>query len=559
MSAAPLSLRDRAGLAGALLLVAVPSLLPYHADPLRAFYQDWLAIAFGLVAALPMLIPRRGESIAVPPMALGLFGLVLVLALQVALGRVTFIESSTVGMLYVTWAALLVMAGAWLRGEVGLDRAARSVQTAFAVGGFLLSLTGFVGAYQIAIGGMEIVMPQGASMVGAVGQRNYFANLIACGLVSMVFLWASARVRTSIAALAGAPMVLALALSASRSAWLFMALLVAFAAFARDRRLLLGAAVSAGLFVGAGWSVSVGWLPIPFGQDAGTDRMLEMLAATRSLELTANDTGRSSLAIYAWHVFLAHPILGAGWSELAWNAFMLAPDLRGVQPGMIDKHCHNLALQLLAETGIVGAACVLAPLLAWFRRRPWRRPPLPETWITAIAAMQAAQAMLELPHWYGYLLGPFALVLGLGSRTAVRCTMCSIWLHIPRALLVAAIAVAAVRLADYRGLERWTAEASAAQRAGIPLSPALLRRLEALDATVFAPEVELIAAQIQTGGGLDARLALNARAMHVFPLPALARQRVELLREAGREGEAERLAASIRAVWGPGPGDTEPR
>lgn len=161
--------------------------------------------------------------------------------------------------------------------------------------------------------------------------------------------------------------------------------------------------------------------------------------------------------------------------------------------------------------------------------------------------------MIELPHWYAYLLGPF--VLGLGSRTAVRMTFAGWWRLPTRALLVAAIAVAAVRLADYRALETWTAEAAAAQRAGRPLSRAQLARLEALDDTAVAPQVELLAAQIQAQssepGDLQERLALNNRAMHVFPLPALARTRVELLRAAaGREPEAQAVLRSTRAVWG---------
>lgn len=55
--------RHQVGLAGAVLLVAIPALLPYHADPLRAFYQDCLAFLFGLVLAPAVAAPRAGGDL----------------------------------------------------------------------------------------------------------------------------------------------------------------------------------------------------------------------------------------------------------------------------------------------------------------------------------------------------------------------------------------------------------------------------------------------------------------------------------------------------------------
>jgi O-antigen ligase len=535
------TLRDRAGLAGALLLIAAPALLPYHAEPLPAFYQDWLAFVFGLIAAVPVLMPRRGESIPVPWMALGLSGLAAVLALQVALGRVTFIESSVTGILYAAWAGLLVVTGARLREIFGPERTAFVLQCAFAAGGFLLAITGFMQVYHVAVGGFEILAASGSGIVGAVGQRNYFTNIVACALASLLALAASGKARLPIAALAGIPMIFALALSDSRSVWLFAAIILVCAIFARERRLFMLSAAAVALLVAAAWAIEGG----------GASRTVGTLMATEAGTVIRSDAQRAALALYAWHVFLAHPVLGAGWGELAWNAFMLAPDLAVSAPAPIDKHSHNLALQLLAETGIAGAACVLVPLAFWFWRRLRRRLPLDcDAWIVTIAAIHLAQAMVELPHWYAYLLGPFALVLGLGAGDAMRAGFAGWPRFASGALLAAVVAVAALRMTDYRALEQWTAEAAALQRTGRPLPPALLARLERLDASVFAPEVELIAAQIQTGPDLDAQLALNTRAMHAFPLPALAAQRVRLLRLAGRPEEAEAVSRSIYAVWG---------
>jgi len=57
------------------------------------------------------------------------------------------------------------------------------------------------------------------------GQRNYFANVVSCGAVSMAYLWARGRIGTLPALLTGVPMLFALAMSSSRSALAFLLLL----------------------------------------------------------------------------------------------------------------------------------------------------------------------------------------------------------------------------------------------------------------------------------------------------------------------------------------------
>lgn len=534
-----MEIRDRAALVGAALLVSAPALLPYHREPMLAFYQDALAFAFGLMAALSVLWPRRGESVPLPAMSLGLLGLAAVLALQVALGRVTFIETSATGILYVAWAALLAAAGARLREILGLERVAAVLQYAFAAGGFLLAITGFMQFYGVAVGGVAVVTAPTAQMTSATGQPNYLANILACAVASLCALAAAGRLRPGVAALAGVPIVLALALSASRGAWVFIAIIaVLYAAFTRCSRLTAAGLAAACLFALASWLVASGWL----GEATPAAARFALYMGGSDVEPVRQNLGR-----LAWLAFSAQPFLGAGWGEFAWSAFQLAPDLGAVGPVAIDRHAHNLVLQLLAETGIAGAACVALPLAAWFLRT---RPGRAEPWFVAVAAIHTAQAMVELPHWYAYLLGPFALVLGLGAGAVLRVSFEG-WAQIlPRAALCLAMAAGVMRVADYRALERWTAEAGAVTRAGFMPAPEMYARLEALRASAFAPEVEFLAAQLPAGAGLDAQLALNERALHVFPAAPLAARRVGLLTVAGRREEAAAIGRSLRAAWG---------
>ena len=198
--------RSGVAVAGAALLVCLPGLIPYHAHPLPTWWQDWIALVLGLAAALPLLVPRRGERITVPWISIGFVAFAGVLVLQVAIGRVTYAETSALGIACALWAALVAMAGWRLREMLSTYRAATLLQAALAAGGFGAAMLGIMQFYGLELAGFALAVEgEVQGMVGATGQRNYFALIEACGLASIAFLWVRGRTRGAIALAAGAP------------------------------------------------------------------------------------------------------------------------------------------------------------------------------------------------------------------------------------------------------------------------------------------------------------------------------------------------------------------
>lgn len=76
-------------------------------------------------------------------------------------------------------------------------------------------------------------------------------------------------------------------------------------------------------------------------------------------------SGRFDLWINAINLFLAHPILGAGWGRFANYTTGTFVALAGDQA---IKDVHNCFLQLLCETGIVGSSMILIPLF-WIYKK----------------------------------------------------------------------------------------------------------------------------------------------------------------------------------------------
>src|SRR5512134_1321367 len=99
----------------------IPFLQPYHHYPLTAFYSEWLAFALGLAAAAPLLRKESWHEATVPIIALAPLALAVVVAVQVALGRVPYAEQGLTAGLYLAWAGLLLLLGHALGRGLALD------------------------------------------------------------------------------------------------------------------------------------------------------------------------------------------------------------------------------------------------------------------------------------------------------------------------------------------------------------------------------------------------------------------------------------------------------
>ncbi len=90
-----------------------------------------------------------------------------------------------------------------------------------------------------------------------------------------------------------------------------------------------------------------------FGQD-----MFSRLIDTFKNFVDGEDitSGRLALWNHAWDLFVQNPILGVGWGNFSKTVI-------GSVTVQTEMETHNIYLQLLSETGIVGAALILLPLI----------------------------------------------------------------------------------------------------------------------------------------------------------------------------------------------------
>jgi O-antigen ligase len=180
--------------------------------------------------------------------------------------------------------------------------------------------------------------------------RNHFAGfaelVIPIALVPLVLGKVRRERRFAVAVFALLPIV-ALFLAASRGG------IVSFAAEIGVLVLLLALRRAGGRHVLAGGVVLV--LAFMLVSWLGVRQILERFSSMQSLEVTGGK--RASMRHDSWRIFRDHPWTGTGLGTLP----IVFPAYESLYDGKIVNHAHNDYLEMLADTGLIGALCC-----AWF-------------------------------------------------------------------------------------------------------------------------------------------------------------------------------------------------
>jgi O-antigen ligase len=138
-------------------------------------------------------------------------------------------------------------------------------------------------------------------------------------------------------------------------------------------------------------------------------------------------TGGSSMGIriYMWHQALLMwsraPLLGVGFGQYAGVFFEQAAELSRYHISHYDRNAHNALMQLLAETGLLGAGLVCAGLGAWLWGLRRRLAMTAESWwMLCLLSVLFLHSMVEYPLWSANFLGGAAILLGMGSGRNLR-------------------------------------------------------------------------------------------------------------------------------------------
>jgi hypothetical protein len=258
---------------------------------------------------------------------------------------------------------------------------------------------------------------------GPIGEPNRFAQILVVLLpfVGLFLRTERSRALRAFALGAGGLILGALFLTMSRGALLTALILFAMMAYTRllKPRHVFVSVLGASLLIG---TVGRGVV----ARVASVERLRALFSRTYSSYSKPDSSAvlRYVESAAAWHVFLDHPILGVGPGHFAPYYSMPYGDRVGLVTVPKPYRGHDLYLETLAETGVIGLACFLSIIFVimhklWQERRRFMqsRPELAHT-ATAFLLCLAAYAISALFAHLSFQRY-FWLLVGLSSA-AIR-------------------------------------------------------------------------------------------------------------------------------------------
>ena len=390
------------------LLAAVPCAIPYRYQPNPVFPSELAAFVLAALLALGgAFVPgNRHKRVQLPAASLPWFALAAVLALQCWLLPTPYLSERTVPILYLLCAAFSAWSLLRAKESFGAERLMQGFAWGLLAGALVNSGIGLSQLIDLFQNGWRLIY-------GNIGQKNMYGHYLAWGLAATVWLASERKLPTSAFWLVSIWLTLSMAWSSSRSvflyalAWLPMAGFVIWRGREQTRRL--------GWFLAA---AAVLILAMQFVAPIINNLLQSLLHASNDAptgvdRLASNGSRRLVEWTKAWLVFKSHPLLGVGWGAFAVNSVILQslPEFAKVQESVLFTHAHNSVLNLMAETGILGAGAVTGGILWMYGGllRRWRDPLVLAA--TAMVTVSVLHSLVEYPLWYFHLFGPFALML----------------------------------------------------------------------------------------------------------------------------------------------------
>lgn len=401
-----------------LLLVGLMWLLPFlhprHESPLTTFDQEWWSAVFGLGAMTLLLANDFWRQPSVPRIAQLPAALVLIVLVQLALNKVVYFEQGLLYILYMLFATLLMVLGARLRASFGIEKLAIVLAVFLVVGAELQVVAGLIQHYRWNTPlSPYVVLKVSSSVYGNMAQPNHFANYISLGIISIGLLFQQRKLNLGAVVALVLPLLFIIALSGSRSTWLYLLTMTVLAWIWTRRDTAMRPLLFYSLSMLAGFGVMLFVVQLPFlaGADHNMDVMRRMF----------QDHASGGIRLHLWeeatHIFLSAPLLGVGFGQYSYHHLQWVPILRSFDLQGLYNHSHNLVFQMAAEAGLAGLLVLFGGLGLWLKGVYSARRSAAHWWGYAALAVLAIHSCLEYPLWYLYFVAIAAILLGLLDET----------------------------------------------------------------------------------------------------------------------------------------------
>ncbi|MCO8081387.1 PglL family O-oligosaccharyltransferase [Acinetobacter lwoffii] len=389
----------------AAILISLAWLMPVHYRPWVTYTGELYAF-FALFALAAICLK---EKLKIPAISLPLLLLACIPLAQFLLGQVFFFSTAMMAAIYVFSFWLASVLGYNLSiGKNNREETFTHLSYVFLVSG---TITGLIALCQWT--NLDSILPGMVNISGNqrpyanFAQPNNMATFLLMSLMSCLYLYEKKKIHTKWLFVCVAVIVIGVALSQSRTAWVAASAIMLYLGFYQYKGIIR-----------LKWYYSTAWF-IFFIFFIVAFPLLSQFAAqaidtdvVQSRDVVARATGdMSRLAIWQQMIaaIQAQPWFGYGWYQTS-AAFVSISDT--VQGPVWIRSAHNFILDFLLWNGLI----LGLPFLAYFgylgyQLQRWVNTPESVIGILMIGAF-LTHAMFEFPQHYAYFLLPVGFILG---------------------------------------------------------------------------------------------------------------------------------------------------
>ena len=431
-------------LAFAACALSLAWLLPNHSPPWTTFHGDaWTAIVLTLVAAA--VLWQRNRSTRWHALPLVVAALCCIPLMQYLFGLTPYFGTAWIQSTYLLGLLLALQVGEQWEREAP-QQCADFVFLAIGIAAVVstgLQLQQWMGLETI--GPWTSYADHPGRYQANLAQPNMLGSLLLLGLIACGWGVFRRQLGATTALFTACFLLLGVALTGSRTAWLNLALLGLLAVVWQKRlpsRRYLWAAIG----LGAYFILLANALPL-----------IDQMVNPGEVDVAPRSFASGEIRTDAWTMLLdaasRRPLFGFGWGPLARANFLVIDDYSQQVQG-IFTYSHNLILDLILYNGYPVGLAVAAVLGWWFWRALRSAADFADFSLIAFVLILGTHAMLEFPLQYAYFLLPLGLIVGalntsLGFRPVLIAS--SNWANI--GFLIVAAAALSITIRDYLRVE----------------------------------------------------------------------------------------------------------